>query len=500
MIVERSMCKQTIAIRAYEKWQTRGRPWGTHLQDWLEAEAEVRSQEQPGQPTCHEADGRLEQLRADLEQAQTLLGEQTRARRGVEARFHLEHLVTSLLAESSTLTDVTTGILEAIGNTLTWPVGALWSVDRTANVLRCSEFWHAPSAHVPHLEAVSRSMSFAPGTGLPGRVWSGGAPQWLPDLQGGDNAPRASIAIREGLRGACVFPVRLGSEVRGVLEFFGAEMRSLDGDLLDMMANIGTQIALFMERGETERALFERQQEMRLAHKIQQDLLPHTSPHLPGLDIAGDSEPTLETSGDYFDYLQLRDASLGIAIGDASGHGVGAALLMTETRAYLRAFALTDADVSRILTLANRRLAEDIANDYFVTLFLARLDPNSRSLTYASAGHPSGYILATDGAVKTLLPSTGTPLGIDPDADFGGGLALTLNPGEMVLLVTDGILEAQSPEGAVFGSGRVLDVVRAERTRPARQIVESLHQAVQDFVRPMPVSDDITTVVVKVAA
>src|SRR6266850_2320581 len=120
-------------------------------------------------------------------------------------------------------------------------------------------------------------------------------------------------------------------------------------------------------------------------------------------EISGASYPAEATGGDYFDYVPLRDGTLGVVIGDVTGHGFGPALLMAELRAYLRAFLLTRSDVGEILGLLNCALADDAPEGYFATLLLARLDPTTRSLVYASAGHMPGYILAPSGEVKAVL-------------------------------------------------------------------------------------------------
>src|SRR5262249_41296724 len=152
---------------------------------------------------------------------------------------------------------------------------------------------------------------------------------------------------------------------------------------------------------------------LRMARQIQQKLFPASAPALAGLDLCGASSCAEATGGDYFDYLLLPDGSVGIVIGDVSGHGFGPALLMASTRAYLPGLAQRHTDVGEILTLANRALADDIGEDWFVTLLLARLDPGARTLLYASAGHPAGYVLDPAGNVRTLLPSNGLPLGIE---------------------------------------------------------------------------------------
>src|SRR5205823_14364179 len=121
-------------------------------------------------------------------------------------------------------------------------------------------------------------------------------------------------------------------------------------------------------------------------------LFPGGGLGLAGFDIGGASYPAEATGGDYFDYIPLGDGTLVVAIGDVSGHGLGPALLMASTRAYLRALALVHTDITQMLALANRVLCQD-TNEQFVTLVLARLDPDSGTLIYASAGHPSGYLL-----------------------------------------------------------------------------------------------------------
>src|SRR5207253_2834244 len=173
------------------------------------------------------------------------------------------------------------------------------------------------------------------------------------------------------------------------------------------------QLAQARKNWETERL----REEIRIARRIQQKLFPAAPLPLPGFDIGGASYPAEATGGDYFDYIPMRGGSLGIVIGDVSGHGFGPALLMAETRAYLRAFIMTSNDVADIVGLLNRALASDTEDDRFATLLLGRLEPQSRSFVYVSAGHATGYVLNPDGTVKTPLISTCVPLAIMPDAE-----------------------------------------------------------------------------------
>ncbi len=247
--------------------------------------------------------------------------------------------------------------------------------------------------------------------------------------------------------------------------------------------------------------------EFHVARRIQQKLFPTATPQVAGMDIggasfgfdiSGASYPAEAIGGDYYDYLALRDGCLGIAIGDVSGHGVGPALLMAEVRAYLRAIAHTNPDPGEILRLVNRVILPDIEGDRFITLLLARLEPRSRSFTYASAGHSTGYIFSADGAVKQSLPSTGIPLGIMADCDFLDTEPIHLDSGDLVLFLTDGIVEARAPDGVIFGTQRTIDLVRVYRRSPARAIVENLYYAVRAYAQNQPQYDDITATVIKV--
>jgi PAS domain S-box-containing protein len=185
-------------------------------------------------------------------------------RKRAEQRLVAQHTVTQILAQAATLQEATAKILQAVCECLVWDVGALWSLDKEAGVLRCVEVWHKESIEVPEFEATSHATTFIPGIGLPGRVWFSREPLYIPDVVRDANFPRAPIAAREVLHAAFGFPILLGGEVLGVMEFFSYEIRQPDQDLLDMMATIGSQIGQFIERKRAEDALHRAQ--MELAH------------------------------------------------------------------------------------------------------------------------------------------------------------------------------------------------------------------------------------------
>lgn len=176
--------------------------------------------------------------------------------------------VTRILAESPALSDAMPRILRTIAQTFGWSVADMWTLKADENVLRCLTFWHAPSAKVEKFEAVCHERTFAPGIGLPGRVWTTLKPVWIPDVTKDSNFPRAPVAVAEGLHAAFAFPILSGDKFLGVMEFFSHEIRKPDDALLQMFGGVGTQIGQFIERRRAEESLLKSQEALRLAHKV----------------------------------------------------------------------------------------------------------------------------------------------------------------------------------------------------------------------------------------
>lgn len=408
----------------------------------------------------------------------------------------LQHAVTRVLVEATPYPDPGPAILQAIGESLGWDVGLFWQVEPITNTLRCVDVWRAPGIAVPAFERMGRGMTLSPGVGLAGRAWEARQPVWAENL-GMVGGRTEGAKDRELMRSGCAFPIQNGGGVLGALEFFSHDIQRTDPDLLQVLTGIGSQVAQHVEHRKAERHHLERARELELARTIQLGLLPKVPPKVAGFAIDGTSHPAQETGGDYFDFFPMRDETLGIAIGDASGHGIASALVIAEARAFVRARATSDVDVGSILTLLNQRIIEDWPENHFVTMFFARLDPPTRTLTYSSAGHLPGYILDGGGNVRRRLESTSFPLGIEPTAEYPVAPSVVLNPGDLILLLTDGVLEAYSPDGQMFGIDRALEAVRGPRDGSPHRIVTALLRAVNEF-SGQPQTDDMTAIVMKV--
>lgn len=240
----------------------------------------------------------------------------------------------------------------------------------------------------------------------------------------------------------------------------------------------------------------EQEFQLRIAHELQQRYYK-VKATVPGFDIAGATYSAVQTNGDYFDFIPMHDGSIGLVLGDVSGHGVGAALIMAQTRAYLRAFAKVESDPGILLTWLNNELAADLDPVHYVTLVLARLNPGMNTLDYANAGHLPTYLLNSRGDVRDILESTGIPLGVMRDYQYSVGTSVELKAGDILFFLTDGITEAEAEDETEFGFDRALAIVKRLRRQPAKAIMEQLYQTVRSFSPNKPQEDDITAIICK---
>lgn len=236
---------------------------------------------------------------------------------------------------------------------------------------------------------------------------------------------------------------------------------------------------------------------LQIAHEVQQRL-NSTVASLPGFDIAASVSMAALTGGDYFDFIAQPDGCLCVAIGDVSGHGFGAALVMAETRAYVRSFAMLESDMGAILSRVNNALRPDLEGGQHVTLLLVRLDPRNRRLEHASAGHIPCYLLDPTGETRYVLESVGPPLGLFAGSRFGTSPDVPLDHGETLVLLTDGVTEAENISETQFGPERALGYVKDHLQSSSEELVRGIHETVQAFTGGWPLADDSTSVVCKV--
>jgi serine phosphatase RsbU (regulator of sigma subunit) len=271
------------------------------------------------------------------------------------------------------------------------------------------------------------------------------------------------------------------------------EVRRLNKDLEKRVAERTEQLKSAMAKQQQEAQQRERiEQELRVARLIQHTLLPKSLPGLPGYDVAAYYRPAREVGGDFYDFLELEDRRLGLVVGDATGHGVPAALMMANTQSVLRAVAQRGGcEPGRILAEVNEVLLAYIPPSMFVTCFYAILDPKSGSLRYANAGHDLPYLW--HGGECEELRARGMPLGLMPGMSYEEK-EMVLDTGEGVLFYSDGLVEAHNPEGEMFGFPR-LQALIAQHGEVERALRDVLMEELHSFTgEKWEQEDDITLV------
>jgi len=237
--------------------------------------------------------------------------------------------------------------------------------------------------------------------------------------------------------------------------------------------------------------------DLEVARSIQQGLLPTEPPELEQFEIAGWNQPADQTGGDYFDWQQLPDGKLAISLGDATGHGIGPALVSTSCRAYARASVLTGDGSNGLLNRMNKLLADDLSANRFVTFAVAFLDPKQSRVKVLSAGHGPILFYRRDKDQMENIDAQGIPLGMIASVEYDHGDEQTLEEGDMLVLVTDGFYEWENPEGEEFGMQRLEQVIRDSRDCSASEVITKLREAVEKFCRGTEQKDDLTALVLK---
>ena len=274
---------------------------------------------------------------------------------------------------------------------------------------------------------------------------------------------------------------------------FSARVEIRTGDELEELGTI------FNELGSRLKDREQLKQSLVLAKEIQQQLLPSEPPRCPGFELAGRSLYCDETGGDYFDFIELGNSKrprLGLAVGDVSGHGIGAALVMATARGALHSLAdLKGSQLKSLYRELNRQLCRCTADAYFMTLFYGILEPEERTLYWISAGH-APLFLCKNAQVEELY-SSGIPLGILEDTEHETAQPIQFSPGDLLLIGTDGIWEARNPDGEMFGIERVRKILNEFREENAATLVEQIVTALSAFRGSAPIDDDVTLVIIK---
>jgi sigma-B regulation protein RsbU (phosphoserine phosphatase) len=277
---------------------------------------------------------------------------------------------------------------------------------------------------------------------------------------------------------------------------FHEKVRVVSNDELgDLGDGMNLMTAGLIERDQMRHSLY-------LAKEVQQALLPRSNPQIKGLDIASASVYCDETGGDYYDFFipERPDAGrISIVVGDVSGHGISAALLMTTARAFLRQRSALPGEISAVVSDVNRLLVNDVADSGgFMTLFYLQIDRLKRKLSWVRAGHdPAVFYDPRSGEIEELRGS-GMAMGIDGNHNYGQYNRKDLAPGQIILVGTDGIWEAQNSRGEMFGKEAIYRIIEQYSDTDANGLLTACRYALDKFRDGARSEDDVTLVVIKI--
>jgi phosphoserine phosphatase RsbU/P len=332
------------------------------------------------------------------------------------------------------------------------------------------------------------------GEGLIGHVALSGKPFISLDVR---QEPRY-INARAHTRSEMVAPIISNNEVIGVFDLESDELNAYSKDDLEILMLLASQVAIIIEKVMLHDQLIEKQRletQLEVARQVQLELLPARDPELEGFDISAYNFPTEEVSGDYYDWVRIYDDQIGIVIADVSGKGVPAALLMAFLRASLRAATHIGYAPHISMSKVNYLLWESIERNQFVTSFYGILDASNRTLAYSNAGHNPPLLIDVDGQAH-FEERGGVPLGMFRDSRYYE-YYMTLEPGQVLVLYTDGATEARNPAGEEYGRDRLVEAVRQCRHLGAREMIDLIHRDVLNWTDGLGADDDVTFFIVK---
>ncbi len=403
-----------------------------------------------------------------------------------------------------------TRILDAHG-------GALYVTDRAGGKLSpafistgCPPLVDVPenilqqAASVPiALESFLRLHTIGPGEGLIGRVWQTGQSVCLTEFS---EAPELAKLRSSAFGSASIMAasLRYGNQDLGVLALAQGPRGQpfSQGDFV-VFKSIAEQSAFALYNAIIYSMANEKKRldhDLEIARDIQRILLPSEAPGINGFQISGINAPARQVSGDYFDYIQVDEERLGVAIADVSGKGVPASLIMAICRSVLRAEAARNPSPADVLRKVNRQLYPDIKEDMFISMAYLILDHYRDEVKLARAGHDAPLLYKRHSNTVTPVKSPGMVVGIDSGSVFDRlttDFAVPLERDDCLVLYTDGVTETLNSEGDEFGLERMMQAVRASASKGAQAIVNRIIDDVRDFTGSIPQNDDITLIAIR---
>src|SRR6266576_4513763 len=386
--------------------------------------------------------------------------------------------ITKTISRSLDLDEVLNLVMDTLDSLIPYDAGGIYLVKCSAPL---AEWDGKPDETcVFHTQAVRgydiddlQELHLKMGEGLIGHVAVTGKPYVSHDV----GQDRRYINARARTQSEMVAPIISNEEVIGVFDLESDELNAYTNDDLEVLMLLASQVAIIIEKVMLHEQLIEKQRletQLEVARQVQLELLPARDPQLDGFDISAYNFPTEEVSGDYYDWVRIYDDQIGLVIADVSGKGVPAALLMAFLRASLRAATHIGYAPHISMSKVNYLLWESIERNQFVTAFYGILDVTNRTLSYTNAGHNPPLLFTAEGKHQ-FIERGSLPLGMFKDTRYHEYYQ-TIEPGEMLVLYTDGVTEAQNLKGEEYGRDRLARAVKANRNLNARDLIAALHK------------------------
>ena len=306
------------------------------------------------------------------------------------------------------------------------------------------------------------------------------------------------INARDKTRSEMVAPIISNDEVIGVFDLESDELNAYSDDDLDVLMMLASQVAIIIEKVMLHEQLIEKKRlegQLEVARQVQLELLPPHDPEIAGYDISAYNFPTEEVSGDYYDWVKIFEDQIAVVIADVAGKGVPAAILMAFLRASLRAASHIGYATHISMAKVNYLLWESIERNQFVTAFYGILDSLKGTLAYSNAGHNPPLLVNAAGTSR-FIDKGEQPLGMFRETRYHE-YYLEFEPGDVLVLYTDGATEASSPSGEEFGRERLAQAVKENYHKPAREMIASLQLAILEWTDNAGANDDVTFFVIK---
>jgi len=397
--------------------------------------------------------------------------------------------ITRKLAATFSLEDMLTEIVEAGSSALDAEIGTLWTFDAENKKLKI----RVPALNPPAFAEL--------GTGLVGACLESHELINVPDCSV-DARFQGAVDKATGYKTTCLLNVPLISpddEPLGVMQLHNKRSGSFNAADESLAIAVAAQCAVALQRSRLTEELLAKahlDEEVELARELQMSTLPTQLPTIPGYNLHGYFLPAGRAGGDLYD-LEMINGQLFILLGDATGHGFGPALSATQMQAMLRVAFRLGANLDDAYLHVNNQMAEDLPDDRFVTAFMGFLDPATHTVAYHSGGQgPILHFRAADGACDWYKP-TNFPVGVIDMDDAGESALLNLAPGDLLVLLSDGVYEYHDPLGEQFGEQRVADVVKRFHQSDMSELGGQVMAAVSQFANHAPQLDDITMVLIR---